>query len=343
MKQFPLLSILFLSTTTFSQNSEKANQYMETFSVSYLQIQKDMWDYTRSVSHGKSARKVDKRRKELIVTTNTALNKAKRKPGYEGSTRYKDSVVRYFEIIDIVLREDYGKIVNMEEISEQSYDLMEAYMTARELANDKMKDAGDMVGREQKTFAEANNINIIENESKLSQKMEVASQVYDHYNAVYLIFFKSYKQELYLLDAISKNDVSAIQQNKNALIETVEEGYLKLKEVKKYEGDVSMITATRQLLTFYKKEAEKNVEVMLDYLDKTQNFNKIKEAFDKIKEKNRTQEDVDLFNNSVNEMNEAVNKYNQLNDSSNKERGDLIDNWNKMAEKFTSKYVPRGK
>ncbi len=344
MKHLFTLAALILALNSTAQSSTNPGEYMDFFSVEYLQIQKDMWDYTRSVSHGKSARKVEKRRGELIQTTTAAMNKAKHAKGFKESNRYRDSVIHYFELIDIVLREDYAKIVDMEAIAEQSYDAMEAYMMAREMASDKMKEAGEMINREHTFFAEENDVRIIEgDDTKLDQKMEIANKVYDHYNEVYLIFFKSYKQEIYLLDAIGRKDINAIEQNRNALISTVEEGIIKLKDVKLYEGDVTMITATRNLLKFYQKEADGNVDVVLEYFEANENFAKIQKAFDAKKQKNRTQEDVDTFNDAVKDVNDAVNAYNSGNEESNKNRVDKIDNWNKAAEKFTGKHVPRGK
>lgn len=344
MKHIITLTALLFTLNSNAQSATNAGEYMNYFSVEYLQIQKDMWDYTRSVSHGKSARTVEKRRAELIQTTAAAENKAKRANGFKGNETYRDSVVRYFELIGIVLREDYAKIVDMEAISEQSYDAMEAYMTARDLAGDKMVEAGEMINREHKAFAEANDVTIIEGEdTKLDLKMGIANKVYDHYNEVYLIFFKSYKQEAYLLDAIGRKDINAIEQNRNALLSTVEEGMAKLGDVTLYEGDKSMIEATRNLLKFYKNEAEKDVDVVLAYYEANENFTKIKTAFDAIKQKDRTQDDVDTFNAAVNTVNDAVNSYNEGNEAANKERGAQIDNWNKTAEKFTSKHVPHGK
>ena len=157
---------------------------------------------------------------ELIQTSNSALSKAKSAKAFDGSSEFKDSVVEYLRLVNIVLKEDYAKIVDMEEISENSYDAMEAYMTARDQASDKLSDASVMINRVQRRFAEAHDIKIIESSSELDKKMEVAGEVYDHYNEVYLIFFKSFKQEAYLLDAISRKDLSAIEQNREALVTT---------------------------------------------------------------------------------------------------------------------------
>lgn len=341
MKQAILtLTILVASMAANAQGGPVA--YMNQFTQEYSIIQDDMWDYTRTVSHGRSARKVEKRRMELIESSTQALNKAKRIGDYEGDLEFKEAVVKYFTIINLVLKEDYEKIVDMEEIAEQSYDLMEAYMMARDAASDKQQEAAEMVNSAQEAFAEKHDIELIKAEDGTDSKMTIAGRVYDHYNQVYLIFFKSNKQELYMIDAISTEDLSAIEQNREALKATAAEGLKKLQTVEAYNSDKSMIEATEALFKFYQKEVE-DAQLAIDFFLKKENFDKIKEAFDQIKEKNRTQADADKFNNAVNELNAAVEAYNATNEKNNKTRSNLISDWNSTAEKFADRHVPKGK
>ena len=336
-----VLGLMLLHTVTSAQSGNPV-EYMNQFTVEYGQLQKDMWDYTRSVSHGRSARKVEKRRMELIQSSDAALKKAEKAKDYNGDTDFRDAVIEYFSVINIVLKEDYEKIVDMEEIAEQSYDLMEAYMMAREAASEKQREAAETVNRAQQVFAEENDIELITEEDDLDSKMMIAGKVYGHYNEVYLIFFKSNKQEIYLIDAMNSGDLSAIEQNREALKATVAEGFEKLEAVNAYEGDKSMIDATKAIFKFYEKEAEE-AQLAVEYFLKKENFDKIKEAFDKIKEKDRTQEDVDKYNNAITELNAAAEAYQESNEDNNKERSSLIDNWNTTGEKFTNKHVPRGR
>lgn len=341
MKKTILLLIALISLNAWSQNAGNAGEYMNYFSTEYSKIQKDMWDYTSSVSHGKSARKVEKRRMELIQTSNAALSKAKMAKDFEGDKDYRDSVVSYLTLVNLVLKEDYGKIVNMEEIAEQSYDLMEAYMTARDQSSEKLSEASHRLAEAQRVFAKKHNVNLIESTSELDKKMEIAGEVYKHYNEVYLIFFKAYKQEAYLMDALNKKDLSAIEQNRAALIAVANEGIEKLQTVNLYQNDKSMVNATIQLLKFYIQEADVEFPKMTDFLLKSENFEKIKADFDKKKEKDRTQEDVDAYNKGVNEMNGSLGAYNGTNQRLNTDRNKHIDQWNKTAQKFTDQYVPK--
>ena len=344
MKKLTLLitGLVFFALTGSAQYPD-ASAYMEAITKEYRSIQEDMWDYTNAASHGKSAKTVEQKRSALVKTTYAAKGKVSRMPDYEGNTMYRDSVVAFLDIYYLVLKEDYANIVDMEEIAEQSYDLMEAYMMAKEGANDKLSQASNMLSSEQEKFAKEFTIELVDAEDDLSKKMEIADQVYDYYNEIYLIFFKSYIQDVYLTAAISKGDVSAIEQNKSALAATCEEGLGKLKMIRSFNGDMSVVQACQEMLKFYQEEADQKIKDITNYFLKAENFETIKKSFDQKKEKDRTQEDIDRYNGAVNESNEAGQKYNETTAYLNKERANKLDNWNRSVSKFTDKHVPKGK
>lgn len=328
-------------TGVYAQDENSAGGYMDVIGKEFRNIQENTWDYTRAASHGKSARKVEKRRKEVVEANKTALKKIGSMRAFNGSTAFRDSAVSYLNTNMAVLNHDYAKLVDMEEVAEQSYDLMEAYMLAKEKADEKLNSAGNMIEAEYSKFAGTNNITLIESKDKLSKNMEIASQVYKHYNEVYLIFFKSYKQEAYVLDALQKNDMNAFEQNKNALAKTSAEGLQKLQAVKPYKSDASVIKACKQMLEFYNDEAVKKMEAYSKFAVSKENFEKIKAAFEAIPEKDRKQADVDKINKAGAEYNKELNSYNQANQELNNKRSQLLDFWNKTISNFTDNNVPK--
>ena len=198
-----------------------------------------------------------------------------------------------------------------------------------------------MLVAEQRKFAAQFDVDLVEAEDdELNQKMKIADEVYTYYNVLYLIFFKSYVTDLYLSEAINKGDVSAIEQQKSALSANSGEGLNKLKSLEPFKGDNSLVVACRVMLEFYQDEADNQVQHITNYLIKTENFEAIKASFDQKGEKNRTQQDVDQYNNAVNEMNDAAQKYNTVNQSIYQNRKTYIESWNKSVEKFTDKHVP---
>jgi hypothetical protein len=344
MKKFTLLFAgLLLFALSGSAQYPNASAYMDAITKEYRSIQENMWDYTNAASHGKSAKTVEQKRSALVQTTYAAKGKVSRMPAYEGNTMYRDSVAAFLDIYYLVLKEDYAEIVDMEEIAEQSYDLMEAYMLAKEGANDKLAEASLMLASEQGKFAKEFTIELVDAEDDLTKKMEVANKVYDYYNVIYLIFFKSYIQDIYLSAAIAKKDVSGIEQNKSALTGTCEEGLGKLENMRSFDGDMSVVQACQDMLGFYKEEADQKIGDITNYFLKAENFLIIQKSFEQKKEKERTQEDVDQFNAAVNESNAASEKYNETTQYLNKERAGKLDSWNKNVSRFTDKHVPKGK
>ena len=146
--------------------------------------------------------------------------------------------------------------------------------------------------------------------SKLSEKLDIADTVGNYYHQIYLIFFKSFNQEMYLIKAIDSKNINSIEQSKNALAKYSEEGLQKLKPMKSFSGDGSLVVACRKLLEFFNDEAKTKVPIMTDFILKEENFEQVKKAFDSKSASKRTQKDVDEFNKAVNEMNSGINKFN---------------------------------
>jgi hypothetical protein len=332
-------AILFLCSTGLGQKS--AGEYLEVIGKEFSEIQSKTWDYTRSVAHGKSARKVEKNRKEVVLATTAAIRKISALKPHDGDNRLRDSAISFLKVNYAVLNEDYAKLMDLEEIAEQSYDHMEAYMLAREKANDKLHEAGEMVDKEYSAFAERNNIQLITENNKLSKNMEIAGKVYDHYNEVYLVFFKSYKQEAYLLSAMDKNDVNGMEQNRSALAKYAVEGRAKLKTFTPYEKDNSISKACEEMLDFYSEESEKKFADVSAFFVAKDNFEKMKKSFEEKPAGKRTQADVDSYNKAVNDYNAASDAFNKINAELNNRRSALIVNWNKTCDRFTDKHVPK--
>ena len=333
--------LLFIPTFLFSQTYTSASAYMDDLGSKYSQIKQDTWEYTRTVAHNKAGKKVEKKRLELLQTIATAKKEIGKMKGYKGDVSYRDSVVNYLTMNYDILNNDYAKIVDMEAIAEQSYDLMEAYIKAQQLADEKLEIAGNNLVMGQKVFAEHNNITLLEKEDETTNKLQAAGKVYDYYNEVYLIFFKSYKQEAYLLDAYSRADISAMEQNKNQLHEFALEGLKKLNQLPAYSKDNTIKIAALNLLNFYKEESDVHSPKQIDFYIKKETFENVKKAFDAKKENTRTQQDADRYNQSLTSYNEGVETFNTINNKLNQDRASLFAAWSEAAQNFTSRHIQK--
>jgi hypothetical protein len=296
------------------------------------------------VAHGNRARKLEKRRQEVIAQIRQSLNEANRLRPYKGDATLRNAYKSYWDILLKVFNEDYHKIVNMEEIAEQSYDHMEAYLLAQEKAGEVLNNAQDQIEPVYKAFAAKNNVRLVDGgESKLDKKMRQVSAVNTYYHQIFLIFFKSFKQESYVIEALSRKDLNGIEQNRTTLVKFAEEGLQKIDTIKTFKGDGSLATACRKVLEFHRIEAEKQLPGLNDYLLKNDEFEKIKKAFDAKPSNKRTQEDIDFYNKSVNELNASMESSNKLLLAMNSSRDKVMDNWDVTRKRFMELHVPRSK
>ncbi len=338
-----IVVVVMLCVTSFAVKSQSNTpvEHLSFFSTRETELSKKYLSYMSEAAHGNRARKIEKKRQEIVSEIRQSLNEANRLRPYKSDASLRDAYKVYWDILLKVFNEDYGKIVNMEEIAEQSYDAMEAYLLAQEKAEEVLENAHDKVEIAYEDFAARNNVTLIQKDTKMSKRLRQVGAVNHYYHELYLIFFKSFKQEAYVIDAYNRKDINSIEQNKGTLVRFADEGLSKLDTIKAYNGDGSLVNNCRKVLLFHKTEAEKYIPGMSDYLLKSDEFEKIKKAFDAKPQSKRTQADVDAYNKAVNEMNDAVAKSNKALQSQNAESKKALDGWNQAVKNFMEHYVPK--
>lgn len=239
-----------------------------------------------------------------------------------------------------IFNEDYPHIVNMEEIAERSYDEMQAYLLLQEATNDTLEANNERMTRAEKSFATKYNVNIISVKTELGDKMEAAGRMTKYHDKVYLLFFKCNWEDNQLTEALNQKNVSKIEQVRNALDKYAIEGLAVLDTLHSFENDRALVQSCKQALAFYKDEAETKIPALTDFYLKEENFNKLKSALEAKPESQRTQKDVDTYNQGVTDINAAVNNYNQINNDLNSGRNEVNKSWSDAERTFIDVHTP---
>jgi hypothetical protein len=330
-----------LVNPTHAQTPETAVEYIEYLSSRSSNLAEKYLSYMAAVAHGRRARKMEKRRAELITEIRKNIAEANQLKPYKGDAKLRDAYKKYWDLELKVFNEDYHKIVDMEEIAEQSYDAMEAYMTAQQQAAKVLQSAHGEVRIVLNDFALRNNINILENDSKTNVKIAKTGEVTEYYNKMYLIYFKSYKQESYLLDALNKNDLNGTEQNRLTLIKVAKEGLAKLDTIRAFDRDPSLIASLRKLLQFHVKEAEGGIVKQVDFIMKRGEFDKFQKAMESKPTNKRTQADVDKYNEAVNKFNTLIKSSNASLNADNLTRTKIMEEYHESEKNFLDRHIPR--
>lgn len=341
MKKLLLALLLSISLLSTAQEFKTPVDYLTYINKEQGIISRSTWKYTSAVAHSKSARRIDNTRKQLIKTIQTAKKKiGDIKNGYNGDVEYQNQVIQYFDFCEKNLNEEYDKIINMQEVAEQSYDAMEAYLLARDLVNEKLDSENEKANAAFHAFALKYNIKISEGDSELGKKIKISNEVFDYHTVLYLVFFKVNFTDASLAKAVQKKDMAAIEQNANALLQYANEGLEKIKTIAPYNKDVSLITATKKVLEYYKKEAETHVPKIVSFYMFNDKFENTKKTIESKSQKDRTKEEIDNYNDMVKQVNKEIDTYNKANNLDFQDKQNAINNWNTVAENFISKHVP---
>lgn len=342
MKQLlPSLLFAFIMASSQAQDFKSPSDYLNYIGKETNIISKSTWKYTSAVAHSKSARKIDNTRKALVKSIQNATKKFEAmKDGYKGDVEYKNQLLTYLSISEKQINQEYDKIIDMQEVAEQSYDFMEAYILARDLVNAKINEEVDKLNANQKLFANKYGIQISEDHSELSKKMKISNEVFENHTQLYLIFFKANITEANMMKAISANDLNAIQQNSNALEQYANEGLEKLKSFVSYKNDQTLVNATKKAMEFYKKEVLEYSPKVVSFLMLNQKVEESKKTMDAKSQKDLTKVEIDAFNKLIGDLNKEVGTYNKLNAKFNSERSIAVDNWNQAGDYFINKHVP---
>lgn len=329
---------VFQFSNSFSQESPV--EHMDVLTQREDLLSQKYMSYIAEVAHGNRARKMEKRREDLVNSVKESIREAGKVRPFKGDVSLREAYKEYWTVLLSVFNEDYHKIVDMEEVAEQSYDAMEAYLLIQEKASQRLNEAYDKVPAAYYAFAERHNVRLVEGQkSKLSRKLDQAGLVNKYYNQLYLVYFKSTVQEGTMLKALNTSDINAVEQARSSMEKYSTEGLQKLDTMKTFKNDGSVITACRKVLEFQKSEAAK-APVFTNFLSKVDEFNKIKKAYDAKPQAKRTQADVDTYNKAVADQNNAINEYNKINGELNAGRTKVMEHWDRTRKQFLDRHVP---
>ena len=144
-----------------------------------------------------------------------------------------------------------------------------------------------------------------------------------------------------LIEAVSKNNITGIEQNKSSLLRYAQDGLEKLKNIKAFEGDNNLLSACKTVLNFYVKEVNDKMNTVSEFYLTKERFETIKKEFEK--KSTPSKAEVDAYNKAVKDINTASDAFNNTNQLLNKERNDVLNDWNKAVNAFFDEHTPRYK
>ena len=320
---------------TAATNLEKINDQMVILNQKYI-------IYVSEMAHGK-AKKAEKKHADYLNQITNFRYALIEIPYYKGDKSLHEGVKKYLKMVETIQREDYTKIVNMEEIAEQSYDAMEAYILFKDKIDEKMDEVEKEYDQVVADYCSRNNIILTEaDKTEQSNKMDMIGKVSDYQDEVYLIFFKASIHDEQLVDAMDKGNLTAVEQIKGSLLKYSLEGLGRLDTLRSFKGDGTLKNSCRRALEFFKKEAA-SIDSYTDYMLKKEDFEAIKKNFERNAKAKSDKAEIDKYNAAVAELNKSSDKFNKSVNEINRGRSEAINDWNNTVNRFFDTHIPYSK
>ncbi|MDP4250346.1 MAG: hypothetical protein Q8918_09600 [Bacteroidota bacterium] len=338
---FMLMLTVCSLTKSHAQTIENAGDYMTQVSGAQMEMNEKYMAYVSAAAHSRRARKVEKLRAQALESINNAKYKTIGLPKYKGDNSLRQASIDYIQFCYRIFNEDYSKIVNMEEIAEQSVDQMQAYLLLEEKTSQKLEEASANLAVAEKEFAAKNSVILVDTKNDLNDKMASAGQVTQYADRIYILFFKCNWEDGQLFNALNSHKINDAEQARNALISFADEGLAALKadSLKDYKGHSGLANGCREALEFYSRMAKNDIPKLTDFYLKQENFDKIKKSMN-AKGSRRTKADVEEYNKAVKEMNASVSSFNELNQDLNKRRQEVSQHWEESERIFKDDLMP---
>jgi hypothetical protein len=337
---FLVLSICLVKKTS-SQVIENAGDYMTQISGARMEMDQKYMTYISAAAHSRRVRKVEKLRGQTLESIADAKSKTIGLPKYNGDNSLRQASIDYIQFCYRIFNDDYSKIVDMQEIAEQSVDQMQAYLLLEEKTSEKLEEASANLEKAEKDFATKYNVTLVNVKNELSEKMTSAGKITRYCDNLYILFFKCNWEDGQLFSALNAHKINDAEQARNSLIHFAEEGLAALQSdsLKDFKGNSGLANGCRHALEFYLYMAKNHIPKLTDFYLKQENFDKIKKSLE-AKGNNRTQQDVDEYNKAVKEMNASVGSFNQLNQDLNKRRQEVNEQWEEAERGFKDDLMP---
>ncbi|MDE3213358.1 MAG: hypothetical protein KGM98_08995 [Bacteroidota bacterium] len=323
------------------QDIQSPVDYLSAIQNAQVSMNQKYMVYMSAAAHGRRARKVEKLRNAVLESIEDCRNKTIDLPIYKGDNSLRQSSIDYIKLCYNIFNEDYGKIVNMEDIAERSYDDMQAYLLLREITNQKISGAVAKMDSAARTFAAKYQIQLVDSKNELDQKLDESGKVNDYADKVYLAFFKCNWEDGKIVSALNKQKMTEVEQSRMSLLKFVQEGLSSLDTLKSFQQDPSLYIACKEALMNYRKLASEVLPKQTDYFLKKESFEKTQQHFNQMADDQKTRQVVDTYNQAVKDMNDAANAFNQNINTSNQLRSQIINNWNEAEKNFYDSHIPK--
>lgn len=270
--------------------------------------------YISKAAHSENDRKIEARRLDVVEQNKLAIAKLKRMPAFKGNAELRAKALAAFQTMLAVYSADYKQVNAMATARTESFEAMQRYFDAQEVAGKKLNTVQDSMEVTQKRFARQFGMSIEAGRetTRLNEYTRRVEEVNQYQHHVFLPFFRVQKANAKLTDALNKQDATAFEATRVVLAAEAEKSAADLEAVPAFQGkDAAFRNAARDYANFYVLMCAKEMREIAELLQRKDQL---------------TKEDAQAINRNINTLNVQGQKFSAA--------------YNRASSDFMDAYVP---
>lgn len=319
-----------LTSVVFGQSAE---HYFERIFVPYQEITIEVWEYTKYAKNSQDLNSQEDKRLAVLKKLENQIGIINQLGGWQNDLKLFSAVRYYYKVASTALKLSYSELETLEMNKNNSVEKMIAFQKKEKEIRKSLLSANQEAIKAIDEFSVNYKIDEKADHSDMIERMRVSGDVYNYYDAIYILIFECNLHEEELMKAIEKKDVNRMAEISQALELSANKGIGALNQIRPYlDKDDRLRKPTRQLLDFYKIEAKNHVAKQISFFEAQVHF---EEHIARMKANpKRTKEDVDNFKKEEMELRKKTELFNRENEQINARRSYVVNVWNNDAVNF---------
>lgn len=270
--------------------------------------------YISKAAHSENDRKIEARRLEVVEQNKVAVAKLQHMAAYKGNNELRTAALTAFQTMLNVYSADYKEVNALAATRTQSFEAMQRYFDAQEVAEKKLAVVDDSVNAAQKRFARQFGMSIESTREsvKLAEYTKAVNNVNHYQHQVFLPYFRVQKASAKLTDALNAQDADAFEAARVAVAAEAEKSAAELAAVPGFRGkDVAYRNAARDFANMYVVMCANQFVQVVELLRRKDSLTKV---------------DAQTINNHINTFNTQNQRFQE--------------GYNRTSAAFMNAYVP---
>jgi len=311
-----------------------AVSYMNQLFAPINDLQQISYYYLRSIVQMNGVKSSERKRAELIEGIKVARKFSNEFHAFNGDSTLITALFKYLDLTYLIFKEDYDKILDMDNIREQSIDDEEAY----EIAVDKANEKHDAIFRSfeitDSLFAAKYKVPIDTVKSAMSIKIDNANRLLDYYSKIQRSVTRPHRYYGQAMGAQDEKNLALMEQNLISLRTYSDASLEKLKGQESFNGDSSLISAASNYISQLKTVGEQTIRANIDFILQAESFEKMSKKMMALDPQKRTAEEVETYNAEVSHYNKSIKEINSLNKTNYSMIDAAFKQWEKSIDTF---------